>query len=360
MTAERRYLWFASLVVALVAVGLFLVPRLREELAPEPSSALVAVELAGSGVAEVGRIRLESGQRFTLHAVLVAADKQGEPVYYSRAPALRVGGELVDPKRLRVWNRSGEIAVLWFTVEGFRPFMRVDDLEQLESFRFEESFRPEWGRGWTASGSVTPRNHALSRGFEDDQEVPFGTARYHVRIEKYFRAGDPAPSGSLPLAGRRRGFRRCGRTDTGRGDLAARPASVSVESFGTPQLEPAEASPASVLRELSGWYEEGLSFSRLLVFGGLLEDRRRVLSELEWASVDLELAPSWGEIGSGDLLRSGERLVLLYRDAGVEGVLDYEDLCFDLAESAAVRRLNEVFSGGGVLDWADLSADGNR
>jgi hypothetical protein len=355
MTSERRHLWLAIGVVALVAIGLLVVPRLSEELAPEPHSALVAVEVEGNGVGEVGVVRLSSGQRFTLHAVLVASDRRGEPVYYTPAPALRIAGEPVDEARLRVWDRPGEIAVLWFTVEGFRPFMPVADLEALAGFRFEEAFRPEWGRGWTVPGSVTPRNPSLSRGFEDGQEVPFGTARYHVRVEKYFRAGDPAPLAR---------FRSPGAADVLLGASGPTMVEVSLPDglqrvsavFGTPQLEPV-GTPSSELRgELERWYEAGLAFSRLLVFAGLLEDRGLVSTRLAWSPLDLGAEPAWGVVGSGDLLRSGERMVVLYADAGVAGRVDYEDLCFDLAESAAVRRLGEVFSGGGVVEWADPDA----
>ena len=61
----------------------------------------------------------------------------------------------------------------------------------------------------------------------------------------------------------------------------------------------------------------------------------------------------WGGEGmaSGDLLRAGERLVVLYEDRGTFGVLDAADLCFDFFKGAAVRRLDEVFSGDGLLEW---------
>ncbi len=365
MAPERRYLWLAIGVVTLISVGLLVVPRLREEFAPEPVSALVAVEIVGSGVAATGAVRVAAGERFLLHAVLVAADRKGEPVYYSPAPALRIAGEPVAPDRLRAWDRRGEIAVLWFTVEGFRPFARVETVERLADFRFEESFRPEWGRGWTIPGSVTPRNHALARGFEPDQDVPFGTARYHVRIEKYFRAGDPAPLARYRSPGAATVFDGEAGPTRVQASLPGALARVSTV-FGTPQLEPAANAPPAVLRELSTWYARSLAFSRLLVLGGLLEDRGLAWSDLDWQSVEVDLEPVWGaagvegQIGAGDLLRSGERIVVLYEDRGDRGRLDYEDLCFDLVESAAVRRLSEVFSGGGVLEWADSASEDTR
>lgn len=356
MRSERRYLWVACGAVVLVALSLFLLPRLREEFAPEPRSALVAVEIEGSGVGEVGRVRIDSGQRFALRAVLVAMDRQGEPVYYTEAPALRIRGEEVDPSRCRAWDRAGEMAVLWFTVEGFRPFMELETVEELDDFRWEESFRPEWGRGWTISGSVAPRNSALARGFEAGQEIPFGTARYHVRIERYFRRGDPVPLARYRSPG-------AGQVSEGEEGPTSVVATLSgalrrvSAVFGLSHLEPAAGARPGLLSQLTRWYGDGLAFSRLLVLDGLLEDRHLTWSQLRWSSVDLALKPPWQAIGSGDLLRSGGRIVVLYADRGEEGRLDYDDLCFDLAESAAVRRLGEIFTGGGVLEWSDLDSE---
>jgi hypothetical protein len=32
-------------------------------------------------------------------------------------------------------------------------------------------------------------------------------------------------------------------------------------------------------------------------------------------------------------------------------VIDYGDLCLDFLEGAAIRRLREVFSGEGLVEW---------
>ncbi len=365
MSSERRYLWIAVAVVVVVSLALFVVPKLREELAPEPHSALVGVEIAGSGVAEVGRIRLDPGTPFKLHAVLAAQGRDGELYYYTQATALRINGEDVPAERLRVWDRAGEIAVLWFTVEGYRPFMEIPDLTSLESFRFEESFRPEWGRGWVVTGSLSPGNNALARGFEPGEEIPFGTMRYHVRIEKYFRKGDPAPVARYRSPG-------ADAVDTSGGTdwTVERPTRIVAALsggldrvsavFGLPHLEPTVDAAGEVRTELRRWYLSSRSFTRLLVLGGLLEDRGLHWRDLSWEPVEPALEPSLGAIGPGDFLRSGERVVVFWKDAGVEGHLDYDDLCFDLAESAAVRRLGEIFTGGGVLDWSDLDRVGPR
>ena len=107
-------------------------------------------------------------------------------------------------------------------------------------------------------------------------------------------------------------------------------------------------------------YARGLGFSRLLVLNRLLADHELTLPEVRWTKVEVPQGPEWATVGTGDLLRSGERVVVLFEDRGVSGRLDYEDLCFDFVENAAVRPLGDVFKSGGVVGWADLSAIGVR
>ena len=66
---------------------------------------------------------------------------------------------------------------------------------------------------------------------------------------------------------------------------------------------------------------------------------------------------TWGEDGvePGDLLRVGERLVILLQDRGIAGTLDYDDLCFDFFRGASVRPLREVFVGDGLVEWTSFS-----
>lgn len=363
MSPERRYLWVAVAVVVVATLVLVLTPRVREELAPEPRHALVAVSVGSSPVARVGRVELASGERFELHAVLVAETGDGETVYYTEAEGLEIDGETVPAGRLRRWDRPGRVVVLWFTVEGYRPFVEIESLEQLDDYRFEVAFRPDWGRGWTIAGSVTPRNHSLARGPLPEAELPFGTARYHVRIERYSRSGEPmpvarysSPAGEAVIGGSSSPTRVVMRLPGALG----RPSAV----FGLPQLEPGGAAPRPLMRRLAEWYRGEIAFSRLLVLSGMLADRGLAWPDLDWAPLDLAEAPAFAAAGAGDLLRSGERIVVIYRDRGEEGRLDYEDLCIDFAESAAVRPLGEVFTGGGVVDWADLDGaapqDANR
>ena len=53
-------------------------------------------------------------------------------------------------------------------------------------------------------------------------------------------------------------------------------------------------------------------------------------------------------------MQVGARWVVLYRDAGRVGVLDPEDLCLDFDQGASIRRLSDVFSGEGEVDWVSL------
>jgi len=342
-------------VVAVVVVLLFAVPKVRQELAPEPRSALVAVEIEGEHVARVGRIEIDAGREFTLHAVLVAETRGGETVYYTEASALEIGGQPVDAKRLHRWRDTEKTVVLWFTVEGYRPFAEPSSLGELDDYRWKEAFRPTWGRGWTAVGTVVPRNPNFARHPDGEAKMAVGNARYQVRIERYFRVGDPAPIGRYRSPG----------PDELAGDpggvtsvVSRLPGSLSVasEAFGMAHLEPPADSPREVFQGVAELYSEGLVFSRLLLLGQLIAARGLDWSELDWQSIDIQQAPEWAKISAGDLLRSGERVVVLFEDRGVRGRLDYEDLCFDYVENAAVRSLGDVFKSGGVLDWADLDA----
>jgi hypothetical protein len=353
VTSERRYLWIAVGLVAAVLVSVLVVPKFREELAPTPYGALVAVEVEGSGVARVGQIDIAAGAGFRLHAVLLAEDRRGETVYYSEAPALEVAGVVVPEERLRRWGDTGRTIALWFTAEGYRPFVAPASVGELETFHWQEAFRPDWGRGWTVVGSVTPRNRNLARVSSGERELGFGTAWYQVRIERYFRAGDPAPIGryespgaeALPLDAQNV-TRVVSRLPDGLGSASA--------VFGLPHLEPPAGSERPLVRAVAGLYRQGLAFSRVLLLDRVAAASDLSWSEIEWRPIDIVERPSWEMVGPGDLLRSGERVVILYEDRGASGVLDYEDLCFDYAENAAVRSLGEVFKSGGVLDWADL------
>jgi hypothetical protein len=355
VSSDRRALWVAIAVVSASLLLLFGVPKVREELRPDVIGALVAVQIGSEPTARVGAVDIEVGESFSLYAVLRAESRSGDTVYYTQAPGLEIAGQPVEADHVRPWPGGDEIRVLWFTVEGFRPFLEPASIAELETFHWQETFRPDWGFGWVAAGTVAPHNRNLSRAPENDADLPFGTAYFHVRVEEYFRSGDPTPiarhrsPGAEALPGHPERLSRV---------VARLPGSLASvsELFGRVHVEPTGDSSPELSRSVASLFSRGLMFSRLLALDRMLVERGIGLAELEWETVEIPEGPSWGEIGAGDLLRSGERLVVLFEDRGEPGRLDYEDLCFDFFENAAVRPLAEVFRAGGVVSWADLAA----
>ncbi|MDX1644651.1 MAG: hypothetical protein R3244_09870, partial [Thermoanaerobaculia bacterium] len=167
------------------------------------------------------------------------------------------------------------------------------------------------------------------------QGAPAPAARYRSPTGADLVAGGPLPSSVVMTL------------DGG----LARPSAV----FGLPHFEPTESAPRQTLRRLADWYRRDLVFSRLLVLSEMLDDLDLAWGDLVWSPLDLTERPAFEPAGVGDLLRSGERIVVIYRDRGEVGRLDYDDLCLDFVQNAAVRPLREVFTGGGVLEWADLA-----
>jgi hypothetical protein len=103
-------------------------------------------------------------------------------------------------------------------------------------------------------------------------------------------------------------------------------------------------------------YRDGLAFSRPLVLRDLLDQSQTTYEELTWRAVELGVDEGWGEAGAGrgDLLRVGNRWVVAVEDRAVLGVLDREDLCFDFDKGFRLRRIGEVFTGDGLIEWARL------
>lgn len=357
----------ALAVITLAVVGVWLKPSVQERLAPEPVRAWVAIEPAGSGIAEVGRVMLDAGTPFTLHAVLEAEDRQGRSVFYTRAPALRfapiAAGEDarpsgdIDPDTVRPWDRAPHIKVRWFTVEGPRPHLAVSDLAELEAFTLETYFRPGWTAAWSIPGEV---DSAFDDHLEADDRAEalrgrdFGTQRYHVRIELYADEETTMPAVRVASWGPELLPAAVDRFPT---VVAELPAALGPASrvFGLSQIElPAaagdEAARAEARGVLSRLAADGLAFGRLTVLRDQLLAAGVDLDRQRWTSLELGTGNLWGEAADvGDLLRVGERVVVLYRDAGVPGVIDYEDLCFDYVRGAAVRTLGDVFSREGLI-----------
>ena len=363
----NRKLFWGVVVVALVVVAVVLAwPGVEEELAPEPVRAFAAVEEEGSGVAKVGVVEMEVGTEFRVHAVLEARGRGGETVYYTEAARLVIGGEEVPAERIRRWERRATVRVLWFTVEGVVPYIELAEGQDLSRFRFEGFFRPEWGTDWSVAGELEPANDARLVREDRQGRLPFGTQRYQARIEMYPLADDQVPRERFESAGPGEVMADPGAFPTAVVTLpgAAGPASAA---FGLTGIEPQPGAGAEVQAELQRMTRERLAFGRLALLRVILDAAGRTFGggapgDLEWSLIDLDAGPPWGpdEVAAGDLLRVGERFVVLYRDEGSAGVLDRDDLCFDYARGSVVRPLSRVFGGGGEVQWARLGGGGER
>ena len=361
MARERTLLLAGGIVGVLVVAALLLAPRVSEELAPEPRRAFVAIQPAGSSVARAGRVELPAGTGFTLHAVLEAVDRDGQPVYYTAAPGLEIAGEAVPAAALRRWDRREEAKVLWFTVEGEKPFLPVTEPADLSRVTFGELFRPDWPQTWSVPGVLEPRHDDHIRRVVDQKSRTFGTQRYHARIELF----DPN-GGSLP----QRRFKSPGaaelrRSGGGRGNEAglatvvatlpgvAAPASAV---FGLTQLELPPGASSELLAAAAKLASDGLAFSVSTVLRDTLRAAGSDAGEAAaWRPVTIGGGLRWGaDARAGDLLRSGGDIAVLHRDGGAPGVVDGGDLVLAFDRGAAVLPLSAVFTGLPV-EWAPLA-----
>ncbi len=353
MERETRILWLVVAGVILVAVLFGLGGKVKQELAPEPRAAWVAIAAGDDPVAVSGPVELAAGEPFTLHAVLEAESWRGERIFYTEAAGLRLGGEEIPPSALRRWTGGEEVRVLWFTVEGGPPFLEVAEVGDLERLQFRELFRADWPQAWAVPGSVEPSRRRLLGGDLAAGLVGFGSQRYHVRIEFFGQTKAVVPRlrvrswGAAEVGGESKRFSAV--TARLAGPLAT-PSAV----FGKPQVELAEGADASLVAEVGELLSRGLVFSRLFLLRELLDGTGRSWEGLSWQAVDLEAGPEWGGGGAapGDLMRVGKRFVILVADEGRRGRLDEEDLGFDFDKGAVLRRLGEVFTGEGLVEWA--------
>lgn len=368
MSSERRTLWLVLGAVIVVVGALLLWPRVQEGLAPEPVRALVAIQPEGEAEAVVGTVELSAGTPFQLHAVLEAARRDGTTVYYTEAPALRLPDGPVPADRLLRWDRPQEIKVLWFTVEGAVPYLELEPDETLDRFRMGEFLRPDWPQAWSVPGNLDPANDdALVRaGAQDDN--PFGTQRYQVRVELY-------GPGSRLIPERRYSSQDASEVRTAEGTaaedfptvVASLPGPLGAVStlFGLTQIEQAPGSGPDGPRGIRELTRARLAFSRVTVIGTLLSTAGTTVEALDWRLVSLDADLPWsdpgnGAVAPGSLLRVGDRIVILYRDLGKSGVLDRQDQCFDYVRGTAVRALDDVFVGGGEVELASLDGEEAR
>lgn len=359
MTPERRIIVTVIAASAAVLLVLLLWPRVQEGLAPDPVAAHVAILPEGHDAAVAGPVDLAAGTPFTLHAVLEARDRAGDPVYYTEAPALEIDGRRVPDEALQLWDRRQVVKLFWFSVEGFTPYLDLDRPEQLDRFHFTEFFRPEWPATWSVEGRLTPRfSQALVQEGAEEVARPFGTQRYQVRIELFDDEEDVTPDERFISTGGNALPERAASFPTVYSALAG-PAGPASLAFGLTQVEPPPGAGTELRGRLAELTERRVAFARTPLLRDVLDAAGVSRRELAWDSVDLSAGPSWGEgagaVEQGDLVRAGARVVVLYEDRGTPGVLDRGDLGFDYQQGAAVRALSEVFSGEGRVELARIT-----
>lgn len=366
MSSERKVLLSVMAVLVLVLVAVLWLPALFSGGGPTLLAARVGIEVEGSGTAVVGPVEVAAGTPFRLHAVL-EAEEDGETVYFTEAPALRVGGEAVAAERLRRWQDPRPVKVLWSTVEGDRPFVELGAGEALwDRLRLTEFLRTDWPYVWSIEGRLEPAFDDPLASSASQVERPFGTQRYQVRIELYPDEVDLFPEQRLISWGAEELPERADEFPAVVASLpgAAGPASAA---FGLTQVVAPPQAGAEIKGALLEVTRQHLAFSGLSLLLQVLDAAGAAPGELPWGQVELGGQARWGEeVAVGDLLRAGERWVVLYADAAPDqaaaaapaagnGVLDGDDLCFDFVRGAAVRPLSEVFEGeGGQVDHLPL------
>ena len=359
--AEKTNRLFLVLVVlvSLVAAAIFFQPDLEDRFAPEAVAAWVAIEVADSGVAEVGPASLPVGTRFRLLAVLEARGRGDEPVYYTEAKTLRIDGRDIPSDLLRTWQRSRPVKVRWFSVEGKRPFVKLEPGQGIEGFEIAEFARSDWPLAWAIPGDIDAANDNHLASLSVVPRQLFGTQRFHVRVEIYEFEDDLLPLRKVSSWGADDLLANAEQFPTVEVLLPGVLAPAS-RVFGLTQvhLPPGDPSLQSAFDDLA---RKKLAFSRPSVIRDLLEGAGHELSDLSWESLDLDGSSPWATTGvegprPGDFIRVGDRLVVLYEDHGELGKVDYADWCFDFVQGASVRALGDVFSGDGLsVEWASLS-----
>jgi len=362
MMDDRRVVWAIVGTTALILGVIFLSEPVKKSLRPAPVAAWIAIEIEDEGVARPGRAEITAGQPFRLHAVLEARDRGGRRLYFTEAPGLEIEGRRVPAEDLRRWEGPEELKILWFSIEGPRPYVEIPGDRPLVELAFQATFRPDWPRAWSIPGSLVPAREAdLADEGAALRLVPFGTMRYQVRLELFGAASALVPVATFdstpPQAAAEEGANMAT-------VVAVQPGPLAIPSrvFGLTEIAFEGFPAAGDTERLAAWFARDLAFSRILLLRAMLDRAGITWDELQWRQADLADGPEWGggAVGEGDLLRAGERVVVLYSDLGDNGRLGYEDLCMDFLEGPQIRRLGDVFTGDGLVEVAALGTRDSR
>jgi hypothetical protein len=355
MSNERKILLIVLGVVAGLVLLLFSSEVVEQEVAPKPVAAWVAIEIEGTDFARTGRVEVAAGTPFRLHAVLQAETFSGKTIYFTEATHLILDGVEIADEALRPWKSPNELRILWFTVEGYTPFLEVSSLEAVADFHFQDQFRADWPRTWSVPGDLRPRGERDLATGPLDGIARFGTQRYHVRVEIFGPESQITPRLRIQSLSADDLPERVDSISTVVSTLPE-PLSVSTSVYGLTQIEPHSDSAPGVADQLNSWFARGVAFSRLAVLRQHLQRSGAGYGDLDWVPVELGVDRPWGREGAaeGDLLRVGKRWVILLQDRGVPGELDRDDLCLDFDKGARIRIVGEVFTGDGLVEWAGL------
>ena len=335
-------------IVGLAAAVLWLGPRVQEARSLKLVQAWVGVEVGDEGVARTGTVELGTGEHFRLHAVVEvhrgSGDGDGEAAYYSATPRVVLDGQQFDALPVEELGALGRVRLLWFSVEYGVPFRKLENGADLDTFRYEQFFRPEWGSAWSIDGTLDAYFDGWLEEDGPDIERDFGTLRYQVWVEASADEGALVPdqrvkSDVLPGATR---------------VVARLPAVLGPPSavFGLPEIERGDGDwDQAALTRLQQLYRDELAFSRLTVLRDLLDAGGARWEDLNWQLASLDGSLSWrdqdaGSPAPGDLVRVADRWVVLLGDEAGEGevgMLDGADLCLDFDAGATVRRLDQIF-----------------
>ncbi len=360
----------AALSVLLLGI-LFVLPRIEEARAPSPRAAWVGVEVAGSGIAEVGTVEIDAGTDFRLHAILEVELSDGSIAYMTEAREIRFAEGTgptreVPAEQIRPYELNRIVRPIWLTIEGSSPFLQLESEADLERFVFRDYSHPEWGRLTSVDGELDSEFDAL---LDNKAARDFGRQRFQVWIELFDREGSVIPAERMKSPGPEDVLEL---GDAFPGVIASLPGGAGPAStvFGLTQLEPPLDASEELHRRLTELTYGGFAFSRLPLVGLLVASTGLTPAELDWRAVELNAQTPWtaeprregspAAVAAGDLLQVGSRFVVLYRDEGVAQRLDPADLCFDFVQGASIRELGEVFVGEGEIDWARLSASSTR
>lgn len=355
MSTERKIFLIVFAVVVGLVVLLFSSDVVEQEVAPKPVAAWVAIEVEGSDVARNGRVDIVSGTPFRLHAVVEAETLSGRTIYFTEASQLELDGQPIPAEAMRPWKRSEQPRILWFTVEGYTPFVQADSMESLSGFHFKDYFRADWPRTWSIPGDLRPQAERDLKSGPIEGLPRFGIQRYHVRVEIFGPESEIKPRirlQSLSAADLPEQVDAISTVVSALPEPLSGPSSV----YGLSQVEPGPDSPPEVLQQLASWFEQDLTLSRLAVLREHLGRSGLEYKDLEWVAVELGVDQVWGGEGAaeGDLLRVGNRWVILLQDRGIVQVLDRDDLCLDFDKGARMRLVGEVFTGEGLVEWSGL------